>query len=345
SDIDVVPYKRRMDPQMAVDTLADGYYVLIVDFYSSGLAVLSELKKYVKNKQPDQSFQGQRDFRALFRELSHRLLLKVSNHKISIRKVPVIGWFKILYPELDDFLLPFPQVQGLNSSWQWYENGIPIPVLNRKIHPWFGTYFPTRFEHLELFDNWLRQYKGERKSAIDIGIGSGVLSFQMLKHGFGKVCGTDSNPNAIISVNEDLKENKLLSKIDLIHGDLFANYNEKSELIVYNPPWLPASTNTEGLDKAIYYDTNMFPRFFAEAIKHLKADGRVVLLYSNMAQITKIDEGHPIEEEISGGGRFQKELFIQKKVRPASKNTRRNQNWRTSEMVELWVLKMLNNNQ
>ena len=345
SDIDVVPYKRRMDPQMAVDAIADGYYVLIVDFYSSGLAVLSELKKYVKNKHSDQSFQGQRDFRALFRKLSHRLLLKVSSHKISIRKAPVIGWFKILYPELDEFLLPFPQVQGLNSSWQWYENGISIPVLNKKIHPWFGTYFPTRFEHLELFDNWLKQYKGERKSAIDIGIGSGVLSFQMLKHGFGKVCGTDSNPNAIIGVNEDLKKNKLSSKIDLNHGDLFANCNEKTELIVFNPPWLPASTNSEGLDKAIYYDTNMFSRFFTEAIKHLKADGRLVLLYSNMAQITKISDGHPIEEEISAGGRFQKELLIQKKVRPASKNTRRNQNWRTSEMVELWVLKILNNNQ
>ena len=343
SVIDVVPYKRRMEPQIAIDALVDGYYVLIVDFYSSGLTILRELKKYVKNKHSDQSFQGQRDFRSVFRELSHRLLLKVSNNKLTVRKAPVIGWFKILYPGLNEFLLPFPQVQGLNSSWQWYEKGISIPVLGRKIHPWFGTYFPTRFEHLELFDNWLKGYKGEKKSAIDIGIGSGVLSFQMLKYGFEKVYGTDSNPNTIIGLNEDLKENKLYSKIDLIHGDLFANCNVKTELIVFNPPWLPASHNVEGIDKAIYYDTNLFPLFFAEAKKHLIADGRVVLLFSNLAQITKVGEGHPIEEELSGGGRFQKELFIQKKVRPASKNTRRNQNWRTSEMVELWVLKICNN--
>ncbi len=343
TNIDVVPYKRSMDPQTAIDALIDGYHVLIVDYYSSGLTVLSELKKYIKNTYSDQSFQGQRDFRSAFRELSHQLLLKISNSKLSVKKAPEIGWFKILYPELNEFLLPFPQVQGLNSSWQWYEKGIFIPVLKRKIHPWFGTYFPTRFEHLELFDKWLKKYTGEKKSAIDIGIGSGVLSFQMLKHSFEKVYGIDSNPNAIIGLNEDLNKNNLNSKINLIYGDLFANCNLKTELIVFNPPWLPASHNIDGLDKAIYYDQDLFPRFFAEAKKHLNTNGRVVILFSNLAQITKTGKAHPIEEELSAGGQFQKELFIQKEVRPASKKTKRNQNWRASEMVELWVLKIADN--
>ncbi|NQV01766.1 MAG: methyltransferase [Bacteroidia bacterium] len=342
TDIDVFPCTHRMDPQIAIDALVDGSYVLIVDFYSSGLIILKELKRYLENKYSDQSFLGQRDFRSLFRELSHRLLLVVSNNKLSVRKAPEIGWLKILYPELNEFLLSFPQVQGLNSSWQWYKKGISIPVLGRRIHPFFGTYFPTRFEHLKLFDTWLKQYKGEKKSAFDIGVGCGVLSFQLLKHGFEKVYATDSNPNAIIGLNEDLKKNRLYSKIDLIHGDLFANYNLKTELIVFNPPWLPASHQLEGIDKAIYYDGNLFPRFFAEAKKHLKAEGRVVLLFSNLAQITNVGESHPIEAELSGEGRFEKELFIQKKVSPASKNTKRDQNWRTYEMVELWVLKIRN---
>ena len=339
SNVEVVPYKRRMGPQTAIDALLDGYFVLILDFYSSGLTILSELKKYIKNKYSDQSFPGQRDFRSVFRKLSHRLLLSVNNNKLTVKKAPSIGWFKILYPELNEFLLPFPQVQGLNSSWQWYEKGIFIPVLSKKIHPWFGTYFPTRFEHLELFDNWLKRYKGEKKSAMDIGIGSGVLSFQMLKHGFEKVYGTDSNPNAIIGLNEELNKNNLSSKIEIINGDLFANSDLKTELIVFNPPWLPASHDIDGIDKAIYYDAGLFPLFFTEAKKHLKADGRVVLLFSNLAQITNVSEDHPIRAELAEGGRFQKELFVQKKVRPASKNTRRNQNWRISEMVELWVLK------
>ena len=340
SNIDVFPYKRRTEPQDAIDALIDGYQVLIIDYFSSGLALLSELKQFVKTEYSDQSFQGQRDFRSAFRELSHRILLKVSNNKLTVRKAPEIGWLKILYPELNEFLLPFPQVQGLNSSWQWYEKGIFIPVLKKKIHPWFGTYFPTRFEHLELFDSWLRRYKGEKKSAFDIGIGSGVLSFQLLKQGFKKVYGTDSNPNAIIGLNEDLNKNKFQSKLEVIHGDLFANSNINTELIVFNPPWLPASQNLYGIDKAIYYNAELFSRFFAEAKKHLQPDGRLVLLFSNIAQITKVDEHHPIETELAEGGRFEKELFIQKKVRLASEKTQRNQTWRSSEMVELWVLKL-----
>ena len=57
-------------------------------------------------------------------------------------------------------------------------------------------------------------------------------------------------------------------------------------------------------------------------------------------QITN-DENHPIEVELSEGDRFKKELLLQKSVGQASKKTRRTQNWRSSEKVELWVLKLL----
>ncbi len=338
SNIDVFPFDRLTEPQEAIDALIEGYYILIIDYFSSGLVLLKALKQFVKSEYSDQSFQGQRDFRSAFRELSHRILLKIDNHKLTIKKAPEIGWLKILYPELEIFLLPFTQVQGLNSSWQWYKKGIFIPVLKKKIHPWFGVYFPARFEHLELFDSWLRRYKGKKKSAFDIGVGSGVLSFQLIKNGFEKVYGTDTNANAIIGLNEN--PNQLQSKLELLHGDLFANSNEKTELIVFNPPWLPASQNLDELDKAIYYTPEMFSCFFDDAKKHLQPNGRVVLMFSNLAQITKVDDNHPIEMELEKGGRFDKELFIQKKVRAASKKTKRNQNWRAEEKVELWVLKL-----
>jgi methylase of polypeptide subunit release factors len=125
-----------------------------------------------------------------------------------------------------------------------------------------------------------------------------------------------------------------------MYGDLLAGYDQKTELIVFNPPWLPASRDSEGLDKAIYYDDKLFPRFFAEAARHLAPGGHVVLLFSNLAQITGVTEVHPIASELVSGVRFQKELFLQKNVAPASENTRRDQNWRAAEMVELWVLKL-----
>lgn len=340
SNMDVMPFDRQTDPQIAIDAIVEGYAVLIVDYYSSGLSLLKVLKDFVKKQYPDQSFQGQREFRAVYYKLSQNIMLVVRNHRLAVKKAPEIGWLKILYPEFKEFLLPFPQVQGLNSSWQWYKKGISFPVIGKKTHPWYGTYFPTRFEHLKLFDKWLQRYKGEKKSAFDIGIGCGVLSFQLLKHGFEKVYGTDTNPNAIIGMNESLNKIALNQKIELIHGDLFADCKEKAELIVFNPPWLPANEDIQGLDKAIYYDDKLFPRFFTESKKHLEAEGKIVLLFSNLAQITQVSENHPIKTELAEEGRFEKEFFLQKKVQQASKKTNRNQNWRTSEMVELWVLKI-----
>jgi hypothetical protein len=341
SDVEVVLYKQHLRPQYAVDALVEGHPVLIGDFYSSGLAILNQLKTFVNSKHPDQSFQGQREARSAYRELSNSLFLKITNIKLMVKKAPEPGWLKVLYPDLPDFLLPFPQVQGLNSSWQWYEKGIFIPVLRKKIFPWFGTYFPTRFEHLELFDNWLKNYRGQKESAIDVGTGSGVLTFQMLKHGFAKVCATDSNPNAIIGMDEYLAKNQLQSQIDLFYGDLFAGCGLSSELIVFNPPWLPAVYNPEGIDAAMYYEPDLFPRFFAEAAKHLSPDGRVVVLFSNLAEVTNPETEHPIKSELENGGRFKQEQFVDKQVRAASKKTKRNQDRRSDEKVELWVLRLI----
>ncbi len=119
---------------------------------------LKELQMHLKRKLPNKSYQEQREYRSEYRKLSNLILIEIVDHKLKVKKSPSIGWLEKLYPETSDFLLPFPQVQGLNSAWQWYQNGISIPVLRNKVHPYYGTYFPTRFDHLKLFDNWLKRY-------------------------------------------------------------------------------------------------------------------------------------------------------------------------------------------
>jgi SAM-dependent methyltransferase len=338
-ETEVVPFMRRMEPQAAIDDLIDGRHVLIQDYYSSGLLVLSELRRHVNRHHSDKSFQGQRENRAAFRELSSRILLHVKDNELQVRKAPEIGWLNELYPDMSEFLISFPQVQGLNSSWQWFQRGISIPTLKDKVFPYYGTYFPTRFEHLQLFDDWLETYAGSKEFAIDVGVGCGVITYQILNHGFQKVRATDSNPNAIYGMQQSLKEKNLTSRVELAFGDLFANSDLQADLIVFNPPWLPLEDRSKGIDQAMYYDEDLFPRFFDEASRHLKSGGRLVLLFSNLAQITRQTKANPIEDEIKNGGRFYKDMFVKSKVRSASNKTRRNQNWRGDELVELWVLK------
>ena len=177
-----------------------------------------------------------------------------------------------------------------------------------------------------------------KKSAIDVGVGSGVLSLQLAQHGFQKVFATDINPNAIVGLAEFMGTTKLSRKIELDLGNLFGKWDKPTELIVFNPPWLPASHDLDALDKAIYYEENLFPDFFAGAKERLLPDGKLLVFFSNLAQITNLTKEHPIEKELAEGGRFQLERCFKKSVSAASSKTKRDQHWRDSEQVKLWVL-------
>lgn len=334
-----VSFNRKSDINETIEALLNGNYVIVEDFYSNGLELLNEVLNYLKNSKPSKSFNEQRAFRSEYKKLSNLVLLPIKNHELKVKKAPAIGWLEKLYPEQEEFLLPFPQVQGLNSAWQWYQNGVLLPVLRNKIHPYYGVYFPTRFDHLILFDNWLKRYEGPKKSAIDVGVGSGVLSLQLIKHGFQKAFGTDTNPNAIIGLNESLEGTKLSRKIEIDYGHLFAKWEKPTELIVFNPPWLPASHKLERLDEAMYYNEQLFPEFFAEAKKRLLPDGKIVVLFSNLGQITEVSKINPIEEELKKGKRFVLEACLKRPVKAASEKTKRSATWRANEEVELWILK------
>ena len=338
TEIEAIGFYRKMDTKATVDEMIAGKYVLVEEFYSNGLQVLNELKKNLLLKHKDKSFQGQRDYRTAFRNASHRLLLKVKDNKLQVKKAPDFDWLELLYPDVSEFYVSFPEVQGMNSSWQWYEKGIEVKTLDIKLHPYYATYFPTRFDHLKLFDKWLKKYEGAKTNAIDIGVGSGVLSFQLIQNGFENIYASDTNKNAIIGVNEEIKRLGYEDKVTLNHADLFENCDVKADLIVFNPPWLLAKHKLEeGIDKAMYYEEDLFDRFFEQAEKYLAPEGKIVLIFSNLAQVVDKDSKHPIIEELQKHNRYRKELHLKRDVRASSRRTKRRDS-RDNEKVELWVL-------
>ena len=331
-------FNRGTDVESTIKALEQGKSLLINEFYNDGISLLRNLHNYLKLKLPNRSFQEQHQYRSEYQKLSNLILIEIATQKLCVKKSPYIGWLEKFYPDNNHFLLTFPQIQGLNSSWQWYKNGISIPVLRNKVHPYYGTYFPTRFEHLVLFDNWLKRYEGPKKTAIDVGVGCGVLSFQMVQHRFQKVYATDINPNAIVGLAEFMGTTKLSRKIELDLGYLFGKWDKQTELIVFNPPWLPKTHDSGGIDDAIYYNKTLFPDFFVAAKKRLLLEGKLVVIFSNLAQITNVTTEHPIETELAEGGRFKLERCFKKSVRAASDKTKRDQYWRSKEEVEFWVL-------
>jgi precorrin-6B methylase 2 len=338
TQIETISFFSGMDTKAIVLDMIAGKYILVEKFYSNGLEVLAELKRNLSRQFNDKSFQGQREYRSAFREASHRLLLRVKNNKLCVKKSPDIGWLELLYPDVSEFYVSFPEVQGMNSSWQWYKKGIEIKTLNLTLHPFYGTYFPTRFDHLKLFDKYLKRYEGSKDKVIEIGVGSGVLSFQLIQNGFKNIFATDTNKNAIIGVSQESKRLGFEDNITLNHGDLFENCDLKADLIVFNPPWIKAKHKLEeGIDKAMYYEEELFPRFFEQAQKHLAPNGKIVLIFSNLAEVVDEESKHPIIEELRNNSRFRKDLHLRRDVRASSKRTKRTDS-RSNEKVELWVL-------
>ena len=337
---DIMEAGKNDDHKKIAHWLTEGNIVLVRGQFSVGLSILSELKKLIFDNSDSSAFNEYRELRSDFHQASNNLLVPIKNNRIDLKKSPKIGWLKVLYPDLSEFILPFPKVQGLNSSWQWYQNGIEYPGLPQKIHPWYGTYFPTRKDHIYLFNYWLKKYRGEKNSAIDIGTGCGVLAFRLLAAGFETVIASDINPNAIISVQKDVETFGFEDQIAVIKSDLFEQINSKADLIVFNPPWLPAQNDIEGLDNAIYFEPELFQRFFSEAADHLNDGGILVFLFSNLGLTEELLHSHPVEEELENGKRYKKLKLIKRKAdRPSGKTKRRDH--RQDEYVELWELEKL----
>ena len=328
---------KKTDFSEVATQLQASYQAVINDEYPTGIRLLNHLKKRIFGTGKRGSYKGYRNLRSDYHEASNRLLIPVEDHKIAVPKAPEIGWLEKLYPEENRFYLTLPQIQGLNSSWQWYQKGIQFPVLDQPVYPFYGTYFPTRFDHLILFDKWLTKYQGSKASAYDIGAGCGVLSFQLCKHGFDQVFASDINPNAVISIQENARYLGVGNCISVQVCDLFEKWEQKADLIVFNPPWLPAGEEASGLDQAIYYPADLFERFFDQAKEYLSDNGKLVVLFSNLGQTTGTQSHHPMDEELEAHQRFRKIRVIKRKVKGGSKKTKRRNN-RHQEYVELWEL-------
>lgn len=306
--------------------------------YGTTMAFYSWLKKQVNLLYPISDYPSSRVNRDKLRELSQRLLVRIKAHQIDLHKAPPIPWLLEFYPSLQDFYLPFTDVLGINGAYQWYVNGVQFPGLQHRVHPYYGAYFPTRTEHLQLFDQWLQRSK-PFANAIDLGTGCGVLTFYMLKHGVSNVIATDINPNAIHSVGQDLYRHDLGSRVRLINADLLEGISCNSiDLVVFNPPWIPDNA-TGILDLAMYYQSDLFHRFFSTAYESLPDSCKVVILFSTFAHAAGFRVEHPVRHELEHHQRFKLVNHIQSSVnqKPSQKKS-----WlaeiRSNEKIELWEL-------
>lgn len=117
-DVEMLTFREGENLRATIQALERGEYVWIDALYSDGIFLLKELHRYLEKKLPNKTFKEQQAYRTEYHRISNLVVLEVVDQKLTVGKSPSIGWLEKLYPEDNNFLLSFPQIQGMNSAWQ-----------------------------------------------------------------------------------------------------------------------------------------------------------------------------------------------------------------------------------
>ncbi|HKZ93343.1 MAG TPA: HemK2/MTQ2 family protein methyltransferase [Candidatus Bathyarchaeia archaeon] len=130
-------------------------------------------------------------------------------------------------------------------------------------------------------------------TVLEIGTGCGILAILAAKKA-RKVTATDANPHAVECARLNADANNASSKIDVRRGDLFQPVQAKEtfDLIIFNAPYLPSAPKEHKTWVGRAWaggptGRRLIDQFIAEAPRHLKRGGQILLVQSSLADIDK----------------------------------------------------------
>lgn len=222
--------------------------------------------------------QGQRS------RILSRVLLELDAGYISrLRRAPDFSAAcTAAFGELDEHcLISLRDLQGALGAAQWREKGVPISSLDLSIFPHYGVFAPTRHEYVQLMLD--APLPDTHDLAFDIGTGTGLLAIILAQRGVQQVVAIDLNPRALACAADNIQRLEL-TNVQLQQADLFPTEQPLANLIVCNPPWLPAKPSSP-LEYAVYDANSAMLRGFLQGVsKHLAAQGEVWLILSDLAE-------------------------------------------------------------
>ncbi|WP_205342255.1 methyltransferase [Denitrificimonas caeni] len=284
-------------------------------------------------------FHQQRQAQAQRARVLSRLLLELDAGYISrLRRAPEFSAAcTVAFGELDEpCLISFRDLQGALGAAQWREKGVPIASLDLSVFPHYGVFAPTRHEYVQLMLD--AALPAVHDLAFDIGTGTGLLAIILAQRGVKQVIATDLNPRALACAGENFARLELPS-VQLQQADLFPAEARLANLIVCNPPWLPAKPSSP-LEYAVY-DANsaMLRGFLQGASAHLAPQGDVWLILSDLAEHLQLRTREELLSWFAEAGLEVKyRLDTQPKHGRSQDNTDPLFAARSAEITSLWCL-------
>ncbi|KAA0927284.1 class I SAM-dependent methyltransferase [Psychrobacter sp. ANT_H56B] len=229
-------------------------------------------------------FHQQRQVQSQRSRLLSRLLLELDAGYVSqLRRAPnVSAACTAAFGELNEScLISFRDLQGALGAAGWRVKGVAIENLGLSIFPHYGVFAPTRHEYVQLLLD--APLPAVYDVAFDIGTGTGLLAIILAQRGVKQVIGTDLNPRALACASDNLTRLDLPA-VQLQQADLYPTDAPLANLLVCNPPWLPAKP-TSPLEFAVYdANSTMLRGFLQGAKQHLAKQGEVWLILSDLAE-------------------------------------------------------------
>ncbi len=300
----------------------------------------------VTDKEIPNLFHQQRQAQAQRSRVLSRLLLELdANYASQLRRAPDVSAactaaFGSLDKPLDksmdeSCLLSFRDLQGALGAAQWRAKGVPIESLGLSIFPHYGVFAPTRHEYVQLLLD--ASLPDACNIAFDIGTGTCLLAIILSQRGVQQVIATDLNPRALACASENFARLEL--SVQLQQADLFPTDTPLANLIVCNPPWLPAKP-TSPLEYAVYDANSAMLRGFLQGAKqHLAEQGEVWLILSDLAEHLQLRSRDELLSWIENAGlKVKYRLDTQPKHGRSQDTTDPLYAARSAEVTSLWCL-------
>lgn len=265
-----------------------------------------------------------------------------ADYTIPLRRAPDVrqACLEVFGAGTGESVLSLRALLGVIGAHQWRLKGIEIPAAGGRIHPHYGVFAPIRSEYVDLVAGVpLPAGLVPGGVAFDIGTGTGVLAAVLVQRGVGRVVATDTDPRALECAQENLDRLGVAGKVELLNAALFPP--GRAELVVCNPPWLPARPSSP-IERGIYDpDSQMLRGFLGALAAHLVQGGEAWLVLSDLAELLGLRSRAELLGMFAGAGL---EVIDRRDAKPAHRKSTDAHDplyrARAAEVTSLWRLRV-----
>ncbi|MFD7275590.1 methyltransferase [Streptomyces sp. NPDC059862] len=289
----------RADDRMKADTAyrlaCEGTALLWRGDFHNARQLLQAMGRRIDRKPPRQGDGPAESFHLHRRSRSHRarvlgrlLVLLEADYRLDLRRAPEVrqACTEAYGPPSGAMAVSLTELLGVIGAHQWRTKGVEVPALDARVHPHYGVFSPVRGEYVDLVAHAPLPVPADRRAgrrtAFDLGTGTGVLAAVLARRGIDHIMATDINPRALACARDNVRRLHLTGRVDVVGPALFPD--GRADLVVCNPPWIPARP-TSAVEQGVYDPGSSMLRDFLDGLTaRLEPGGEGWLILSDLAE-------------------------------------------------------------